>query len=59
MKRNLLGRLLVLASESRTLVLHALLSPLAGSLGLRALGVHLLLELVLTGGLSLGLVDLE
>ena len=57
-KRNLLGRLL-LAGESRTLVLHTLLPPLAGSLGLRALGVHLLLELALAGGLGLGLVDLQ
>lgn len=57
-ERNLLGRLL-LAGESRTLVLHTLLSPLAGGLGLRTLGVHLLLELALAGSLGLGLVNLQ
>lgn len=57
-KRNLLGSLLLLAGDGSTLVLHALLSPLAGSLGLRALGVHLLLELGLAGSLGLGLVNL-
>ena len=59
-KLDLLGSLLllVLALDGSTLVLHTLLSPLAGSLGLRALGVHLLLELALAGGLGLGLVNL-
>lgn len=54
---DLLGSLL-LALDGSTLVLDALLSPLAGGLGLRTLGVHLLLELGLAGGLSLGLVNL-
>lgn len=49
---------LVLASESSTLLLHALLPPLAGGLGLRTLGVHLLLQDPLAGLLGLGLVDL-
>lgn len=56
---DLLGSLLLLALDGSTLVLDALLSPLAGSLGLRTLGVHLLLELGLAGGLSLGLVNLD
>ena len=55
---DLLGSLL-LALDGSTLVLDALLSPLAGGLGLRTLGVHLLLELGLAGGLSLGLVNLQ
>ena len=54
---DLLGSLL-LALDGSTLVLDALLSPLAGGLGLRTLGVHLLLELGLAGGLGLGLVNL-
>jgi hypothetical protein len=56
---DLLGSLLLLALDGSTLVLDALLSPLAGGLGLRTLGVHLLLELRLAGGLSLGLVNLQ
>ena len=58
---DLLGSLLLLllALDGSTLVLDALLSPLAGGLGLRTLGVHLLLELGLAGGLSLGLVNLQ
>jgi hypothetical protein len=57
---DLLGSLLLLlALDGSTLVLDALLSPLAGSLGLRTLGVHLLLELGLAGGLGLGLVNLH
>ena len=57
---DLLGSLLLLlALDGSTLVLHALLSPLAGGLGLGTLGVHLLLELGLAGGLSLGLVNLQ
>jgi hypothetical protein len=57
---DLLGSLLLLllALDGSTLVLDALLSPLAGGLGLGALGVHLLLELALAGGLGLGLVNL-
>jgi hypothetical protein len=38
---------------------HTLLSPLACSLGLRTLGIHLFFEDTLTLLLSLGLVDLE
>lgn len=49
---------LVSALQSSALLLHALLPPLAGGLGLRALGVHLLLEDPLAGLLGLGLVDL-
>jgi len=40
-----------------TLLLDTLLPPLAGRLGLRTLGVHLLLDDPLAGLLSLGLVD--
>lgn len=60
MRRNLLllGRL-VLASKSVSLGVDTLLSPLAGSLGLRTLGVHLLLEGTLALCLGLGLVDLQ
>jgi len=56
---DLLGSLLLLALDGSTLVLDALLSPLAGSLGLRTLGIHLLLELGLAGSLGLGLVNLQ
>lgn len=56
--RNLLGGLLVVAGHRLPLLLDALLSPLAGGLGLRTLGVHLLLEGLLALGLGLGLVDL-
>ena len=55
---DLLGSLLLLALDGSTLVLDALLSPLAGGLGLGALGVHLLLELALAGSLGLSLVNL-
>jgi hypothetical protein len=57
---DLLGSLLLLllALDGSALVLDTLLSPLAGGLGLGTLGVHLLLELGLAGGLSLGLVNL-
>ena len=57
---DLLGSLLLLllALDGSTLVLDALLSPLAGGLGLRTLGVHLFLDSPLAGLLSLGLVDL-
>ena len=51
--------LLLLAGKSVPLGGNTLLSPLAGSLGLCALGVHLCLELLLTGLLGLGLVDLR
>lgn len=50
--------LLVLASKCVALLGDTLLSPFAGSLGLRTLGVHLCLELLLTLLLGLGLVDL-
>ena len=50
--------LLVVGSESESLLLDTLLSALAGGLGLGTLGVHLLLEDPLTCLLSLGLVDL-
>ena len=55
---DLLGSLL-LALDGSTLVLDALLSPLAGGLGLRTLGVHLLLDGPVAGLLGLGLVDLR
>lgn len=50
--------LLVLAGKGIPLGSDTLLSPLAGSLGLRALGVHVRLDLLLTSLLGLGLVDL-
>ena len=50
--------LLVLALQLLSLGLNTFLSPLASSLGLRTLGVHLLLEQTLTLLLSLGLVNL-
>ena len=49
---------LVLADQGLSLGLDTLLSPLAGSLGLRTLGVHLGLESLLTLLLGLGLVNL-
>ena len=49
---------LLLALQRLSLGLHTLLSPLAGSLGLSTLGVHLVLEDLLTRLLGLGLVDL-
>lgn len=51
--------LLVVGSESESLLLDTLLSALAGGLGLGTLGVHLLLELGLAGLLGLSLVDLR
>jgi hypothetical protein len=51
--------LLGLTSQSISLGLNAFLSPLTGSLGLRALGVHLLLENPLTLLFGLGFVDLH
>ena len=50
---------LSLALQLLPLGLLALQSPLAGSLGLSTLGVHLVLENLLTRLLSLGLVDLS
>jgi hypothetical protein len=49
---------LVALQNLLSLGLNTLLSPLAGSLGLCALGVHLLLEQTLTLLLGLGLVNL-
>jgi len=56
----LLGLLLLLnlTSQSVPLCLDSLLSPLTSSLGLRTLGVHLILQDPLTLLLSLGLVDM-
>ena len=51
--------LLLLGGKSVSLLVDALLSPLAGSLGLCALGIHLLSELLLAGLFGLGLVDLQ
>jgi hypothetical protein len=51
--------ILILSGEGVALLLHTLLSPLTGSLGLRTLGVHLRLEFLLTRLLGLGLVDLQ
>ena len=56
---NLVLLLLVVRSKSQPLLGDTLLSPLAGGLGLRTLGVHLLLDNPLTSSLSLGLVDLR
>ena len=52
------GLWLVLAGKRIALLLHTLLSSFASGLGLGTLGVHLGSELVLTGLLGLGLVDL-
>ena len=54
----LFGLLLISASKSVSLGLDSLLSPLPGSLGLRTLGIHLLLQDPLTLLLSLGFVNL-
>jgi hypothetical protein len=54
----LLGLLLVTTDQSVALLLNTLLSSLTSSLGLRTLGVHLLLQDTLTLLLGLGLVDL-
>lgn len=55
----LLFRLLFISTFQRlSLRLDSLLSPLTGSLRLRTLGVHLLLEDLLTLLLGLGSVDL-
>ena len=55
---GLLGLGLLLARQRVPLRRHALLAPLAGRLGLCALGVHLLLQDPLTGFFGLGFVDL-
>ena len=49
---------LLLAKHGLPLRRRSLLLALAGGLGLRTLGVHLLLELLLTSLLGLGTVDL-
>lgn len=51
--------LVVSAQQLGPLGLRALQLPLPRSLGLRTLGVHLLLDVPLTGLLSLGLVNLS
>lgn len=51
--------LLVVAQQSVPLLRLASHLALAGSLGLRTLGVHLLLQLSLAGLLGLGAVDLD
>ena len=50
---------LLAAGDRVPLARDALLSPLPGSLGLRALGIHLLLDDPGTLLLGLGLVDLQ
>ena len=49
----------IVAQLSLALLLDTLLPPLASRLGLRALGVHLLLDDPLASLLGLGLVDLQ
>ena len=57
--RHLLGLSLLRVTEHSLLLgLSSLDLALTGSLGLGTLGVHLLLDESLTGGLSLSLVDL-
>lgn len=55
----LFRRWLILASESVSLGLDALLSPLTSRLGLCTFGIHLFLEDPLTLLLGLGLVNLD
>ena len=55
----LLVTLLIRTSQCIPLLRHTFLSPLARSLGLVALGLHLLLQNTLTLLLGLGLVDLR
>jgi hypothetical protein len=55
---HLLRFFLVLPELSSSLGNHSLLLSLAGSLGLRTLGIHLLPQDSLTGLLRLGSVDL-
>jgi len=58
--QRLLGlSLLLLTEHGIALGDNSLLLTLAGSLGLSTSAVHLLLDESLTGGLSLGLVDLR
>ncbi len=54
-----LGDWLILAGQSVPLRLDALLSSLAGSLGLGTFGIHLLLERSLAGSFGFGFVDLK
>jgi hypothetical protein len=49
----------LVANEGVPLLLDSLLPPLPGGLGLRTLGIHLLLEDTFTGLLGLSLVDLH
>jgi len=58
MNPNLWLRFFVLALDSCPLLLDTLHSSLSCSLGLRTLGVHLVLEYLLTRLLGLGLVDM-
>lgn len=55
----LLCGLLLLAELCLLLGRRSLLLPLAGGLGLCTLGVHLVLDVLLSGCLSLGLVNLN
>lgn len=57
--RHDIHSLLLVAQLSLALLLDTLLPPLASRLGLRTLGVHLLLDDPLAGLLGLGLVDLR
>ena len=52
-------RFLGLSRQSISLVNYPLLSPLSGSLGLRTLGIHFILQYPLTLFLGLGLVNLN
>ena len=56
---HLFRLLFSLSKLSSSLGKHSLLLSLTGSLGLRTLGIHLLLQDSLTGFLSLGSVDLR
>ena len=59
LKPLFLRRGIVLTSQCVPLRLDTLLSPLAGSLGLRTFGVHFLLESSFASSFGLGFVDLE
>jgi hypothetical protein len=56
---HVVHRLLLLAELSSALLLGTLLLPLPRGLGLRTLGVHVLLDSPLASLLGLGLVDLQ
>jgi hypothetical protein len=56
--QHLLGLLLLTTEHGSALGNGSLLLALTGSLGLSTLSIHLLLDVSLTGSLSLGLVDL-